>query len=415
MFHPLSLALGLRYLRAKRDSGFVSFISAISIIGITLGIMALIVVLSVMNGFQTEVRDRMLGNAAHGTLFAADGGLDNWPEVVNLALGNPEVLGAAPFVESQVMFMSAGAVQGGLLRGIDVDLEPSVTNISEQIVEGDINQLKEARFQVVIGRALADALGLAIGDKLTVVAPEANVNVLGVTPRNKRFTIAAIFESGMYSFDMGVVLTAQKDAAILVHLGENVTGVRLKLADVMRAYPVVQEVIGRSEGTLYGTDWTRQNSNYFKAVQTERTIMFIILTMIVAVAAFNIVSTLVMVVNDKQSDIAIIRTIGGSKSLVLKVFLVQGAVIGILGTLVGVILGTIMALNVTEIVQFVEQASGSHIFDPTVYQISEIPSRLLWTDVGVVALTGFGLTLLATLYPAWSASRTNPAEALRYE
>ncbi len=415
MFQPLSLALGMRFVRAKRDNAFISFISATSVVGIALGMTALITIMSVMNGFQQEVRTRLLGMTAHATVTGVDGSVQAWEALIGGALSHPEVLGAAPYIDGQAMLSTGLEVSGALVRGIEPGLEASVADTAAQMVEGSLDALQPKSFSLAIGRGLATTLGVGVGDKVTVLIPQASVTPIGVVPRNKRFTVGGIFEAGMYEFDHGMVLMHFEDASLLWRRAGSASGVRLKLADLDRAPEIGREVGAQLGQEFWVSDWTQLHSNYFKAVRTEKRVMFVILALIIAVAAFNIVSTLVMVVNEKRSDIAILRTIGASPLLIMRVFLVQGSLIGFAGTVVGAVCGVALALNVTTVVPWIEQLFGANFLDPSVYLISEIPSLLLWSDVASVVLMSLGLSVLATLYPSWRASRTEPAEALRYD
>lgn len=415
MFLPFELFIGLRYTRAKRRNHFISFISGISILGISLGIIALVVVLSVMNGFHKEVRERILGMASHASVTSVRGPLEEWQEAMSLARANPEVLGTAPFTESQAMLVFGNAVQGAVVRGIDPGLEPGVSDVGDQMVEGTLDDLAAGEYRIVLGRELANLLGATVGDKVTVVTPQANITPVGTMPRLKRFTVSGIFEVGMGDYDRGVALVHMKDGAKLSDLGEGVTGVRLRLVDLYDAPRVSRELAGALPGTYYVTDWTDQHRNFFRALQTEKRMMGIILFLIVLVAVFNIVSTMVMVVTEKQADIAILRTLGASSSSIMKIFVVQGATIGGLGLAIGVGVGVLLALNVEAIVASIESLFGIQFIDPNLYYISQLPSDLQWGDVLVVGGGAFLATLVATLYPAWRASRIHPAEALRYE
>ena len=415
MFLPFELFIGLRYTRAKRRNHFISFISGISILGISLGIIALVVVLSVMNGFHKEVRERILGMASHASVTSVRGPLEEWQEAMSLARANPEVLGTAPFTESQAMLVFGNAVQGAVVRGIDPGLEPGVSDVGDQMVEGTLDDLAAGEYRIVLGRELANLLGATVGDKVTVVTPQANITPVGTMPRLKRFTVSGIFEVGMGDYDRGVALVHMKDGAKLSDLGEGVTGVRLRLVDLYDAPRVSRELAGALPGTYYVTDWTDQHRNFFRALQTEKRMMGIILFLIVLVAVFNIVSTMVMVVTEKQADIAILRTLGASSSSIMKIFVVQGATIGGLGLAIGVGVGVLLALNVEAIVASIESLFGIQFIDPNLYYISQLPSDLQWGDVVMVAGGALVATLVAALYPAWRASRVHPAEALRYE
>jgi lipoprotein-releasing system permease protein len=415
MFTPWQLYLGLRYTKARRRNNFISFISAVSMLGITLGIIALVVVLSVMNGFHKEVRERILGMASHATLSAVEGGLSNWQQAMQNAAANPHVIGSAPFVEIQGMLVNGANVSGALLRGVNPALEPNVSDVGEHLLHGKLTDLKSGDFGILLGRELALILGVELYDKVTVVTPELQVTPAGLLPRLKRFTVIGIFSVGMSEYDRSMALLHIKDAAKLIRLGNDVTGVRLKLDDMWLAPEVARDLALSLGGYYRISDWTQEHRNFFRAVQTEKRMMSIILFLIVAVAAFNIVSALVMVVTDKHSDIAILRTLGASSGSIMSVFVIQGTIIGLLGSSLGAILGVIMALNVESVVAGIETMLHIKFLDPSIYYISNLPSDLHWEDVWLVSSGAFFLSLLATLYPAWSAAKVDPAEALRYE
>jgi lipoprotein-releasing system permease protein len=415
MYRPVALFVGLRYTRAKRRNHFISFISFTSMLGIMLGIVALIAVLSVMNGFHKEVRERILGMASHAIIAGKDGRLENWAKVAEAAATHPHVVGIAPYVEVQGMLVNGQNVSGAVLRGILPGEETKVAEITSALKEGHLDDLMPGGFNIILGRELATVLGAKVGDRVTVVTPEVAVTPTGILPRFKRFMVSGIFEVGMGEFDRGVALLHLQDAALLLRLGEAVSGVRLKLDDLYRAPEVAREIAGSLPGYYRVRDWTQQHRNFFSALQTEKRMMGLILFLIVAVAAFNIVSTLVMVVTDKQSDIAILRTLGASPASIMAIFIVQGSTIGLIGTLLGIAGGVALALNIETIVAAVERAFDIHFLDPNIYYISRLPSDLRWDDVGLIGIVAFALTLLATLYPAWRAARTQPAEALRYE
>lgn len=416
MFQPFQLFVGLRYTRAKRRNHFISFISMISILGIALGVTALITVTSVMNGFEKEMRDRIVGAASHATVMAFSNSLTDWQSVSEKVRQNPSVVGAAPYVEGQVMLVYDGRSTGSLIRGILPEAEPEVSELADSMQRGTVlaDALLPGEYGVLLGYDLAAFLGVIEGDKITVITPEASVTPMGFVPRMKRFTVTGIFQFGMYQFDRNLAVMHARDSGKLLKLGDGFSGVRLKLADTSAAPSVarqLREVLGYD---YYVSDWTQQNSNYFLAVKMEKTMMFIILSMIVAVAAFNIVSTLVMMVQDKQGDIAILRTQGASPGSIMSIFLVQGTLIGVLGTVAGVVGGVLLASNIDVVVPFIEQFTGP-VLDPEVYYIDKMPSDLRQMDVIKIALVAFLLSVLATLYPAWRASRTEPAEALAYE
>jgi len=415
MFRPFPLFVGLRYTRAKRRNHFISFISLISVLGIVLGVTALITVLSVMNGFQTELRNRILGMTAHVTVTNYGEPLRGWEKVASLASQNREVVGAAPYIQKEGMLIEGGRVNGVVVQGILPSREGQVSLVGRRMVAGKLANLKPGGFGIVLGRDLARSLGVKMGDKVTLITPTANVSLLGAMPRLRRFTVVGLFQVGMYEYDSGMALIDLQDAQHLFRMDNGVTGVRLKLKDMFRAPQVSAELRQRIPGFYLVTDWTQQHANFFKAIRTEKTVMFIILLLIVAVAAFNIVSTLVMVVTDKEADIAILRTLGATPRTIMAVFMVQGTLIGFFGTLLGVICGVLLSLNVETIVPAIERTFGVHFLPASVYYISELPSRLEWSDVLHIGVIAFVLSVLATIYPAWRASRTQPAEALRYE
>ncbi|MBI5462512.1 MAG: lipoprotein-releasing ABC transporter permease subunit [Gammaproteobacteria bacterium] len=415
MFRPYPLYIGLRYTRAKRRNHFISFISAISMLGIALGVTALITVLSVMNGFEQELRTRILGMAAHMQVMGYAGGLADWRTIAKIADANPDVIGSAPYVEAETMLSLGNRVSGTILRGVLPEVEPAVSDVAKHMKAGQLTDLKPGEYGIVLGSELANMIGAQVGDKITVVSPQASITPVGTLPRLRRFTVVGLFEVGMYEYDRGVALVHVDDAAKLLQLGDRVSGVRLKLADMFNVQAVTQALTETLPAETRVTDWTRQHANFFRAVQTEKRVMFVILALIVAVAAFNIVSTLVMVVTDKQADIAILRTLGATPGSIMMVFIVQGTIIGAIGTLLGMVGGVALALNVETIVPAIEQLFGVHFLSPDVYYISKLPSQLEWTDVTRITGVAFLLSMLATLYPAWRASRTQPAEALRYE
>ncbi len=411
------LLLGLRYVRARRrrtGGGFVSFISFVSMAGIALGVAALIVVLSVMNGFQRELRTRILGVASHVQINAYEGELQDWQKYADIARKQPEVRAAAPFVQAQAMFAMDSNVRGAIVRGIDPALEDAVADFAKFMKAGQLGDLKPGEFGVILGSDLARALGVLPGDKVTLIAPQGLVTPAAVLPRVKQFRVVGIFEAGMYEYDAGLALLNIQDAQRLFQLGEGVSGVRLKLSELFDA-PAVARKLAPQMPEAYVADWTLSHANFFRAVQIEKNVMFIILLLIVAVAAFNIVSALVMAVQDKRADIAILRTLGASPRSIMRIFVVQGALMGIIGLGLGVGVGVLLALNIDTVVPFIERTFHFQILARDVYQISSLPSELLWSDVLSVVSVCLLLSLVATLYPSWRASRINPAEALRYE
>lgn len=415
---PFEIRIGLRYTRAgrraRRRNAFISFISAISMGGIALGVAALIIVLSVMNGFQKEVRDRMLSVLAHVEVFSYDGTLTDWQRVAQQARAHPAVVAAAPYVSAQAMFTAGETVRGALVRGIDPQLEPSVSDVTARLQGGRLDDLVDGEFGVVLGLELARALGVAVGDRVTLIAPQGNVTPAGVVPRLRQFRVVATFESGHFEFDSTLALIHIGDAQRLFRL-DGPVGVRLRLTDMHDAPRVAAQLAGMLEPGLLVRDWSRQNRTWFAAVQTEKRMMFIILTLIVAVAAFNLVSTLVMTVTEKQSDIAILRTLGASPASVMAVFIVQGALIGVIGTALGVGGGLALANNLDVIVPLIERAFGMQFLPKDIYFISTLPSDPRASDVVPITVISLLLALAATLYPSWRASRLRPAEALRYD
>ena len=415
MFRPYELFVGLRYTHTKRRTHFISFISFTSMLGIALGVTALITVLSVMNGFETELRDRILGMASHATVTTLDGSLGDWRGVSSMVEGEPHVLASAPFVSGESMLSNGKLVSGAQIRGVLPETEGRVSDVVAHIRGGDIGLLREGEYGIILGSELAAALGVGAGDAITVVSPQITIAPTGILPRLRRFTVVATFEVGMFEYDRGVALIHMRDAAKLFRLDDAVSGLRLKLDDVFDAPLVAWQLASRLPGEYRVEDWTRKHANFFRAIKTEKRVMFIILTLIVAVAAFNIVSTLIMVVTDKRSDIAILRTLGATPRSIMGIFIIQGVVIGVLGTALGVAGGVGLALNVETIVPAIEQLFQVQFLAADVYYISEVPSELHWRDVWIMASVALVLSLLATLYPAWRAARTHPAEALRYE
>jgi lipoprotein-releasing system permease protein len=411
--------IGLRYTRAKKRTGgrnpFISVISLISLVGLALGVAALIVVLSVMNGFQKELRTRILSVASHIEVSGAGGELADWPHVVQQVLREPRILGVAPFVQEQGMLAFDQQVRGVGVRGIIPEAEEKVADFKRHMKAGRLDDLKPGEFGIVLGSEVARALNVYTGDKVTLIAPQGLVTPAAVLPRLKQFRVVGIFEVGMFEFDSGLALIHLEDAQKLYRLGDNVSGVRLKVDDLFAAPRIARQLLVTLDADAYVTDWTRSHANFFRAVAIEKNMMFLILLLIVAVAAFNIVSTLVMAVTDKQADIAILRTLGASPRSIMQVFIVQGALIGVVGLLAGVGGGVALALNIDVVVPAIEHALGIQFLAKDVYYISELPSDLQWGDVGVISGVSFVLTLLATLYPSWRAARVNPAEALRYE
>jgi lipoprotein-releasing system permease protein len=412
---PFELFIGLRYTRAKRRNHFISFISLMSVLGIAVGVTALIVVLSVMNGFQKEVRARILGITPHLQISSYDGPLTDWAPLLKIISRNQDVTAAAPYVSGQGMLSLDDSVQGVMVRGILPEAEDRLTGLSSKMKTGSLGSLRPNQFGIVLGTDLARALGAHLGDKVLLITPQGQITPAGMLPRLKQFTVVGIFEIGMSPYDNALALIDMSDAQKLFRLDDAVTGISAHLKDLDNAPAVATALERQLPHDVAVNDWTKQNANYFAAVQMEKRVMFIILSAIVLVAAFNIVSTLVMVVTDKQADIAILRTQGASPLSIMKIFMVQGVVIGLAGTLLGVALGVVISLNIETIVPFIEHTFHVQFFSKEVYYISELPSDLREGDVLTVAYFSFLLSLLATLYPSWRASKIQPAEALRYE
>lgn len=407
--------IGRRYVRSRSSNGFISLISAISMLGIAIAVAVLIVVLSVVNGFERELKDRLLAMSGHATIEKPEGGLTEWQVWANIAEQQPDVAAAAPFVNGQGLLVYGHQLSGAEFRGIVPALEARVSGVDDTIVEGDIASLVPGSFNIVLGIELANKLQASMGDKVTLTLAEGIVTPAGVMPRSRRFTVTGIYRVGMYEFDRRLAFVNLSDAQKLFRMADNVSGIRLAVTDIFDAPQIVRRAAIDGGGGVLVNDWTRKNVNFFRSIQITKSILFIILLMVVAVAAFNIVSTLVMVVRDKQSDIAILRTIGATPSDILKVFITQGTVIGVTGTLAGLILGTLLSLNLEGIVQFMEASFGIKFLAADVYFISDLPADLRVKDVVQISAIAMVLALLSTLYPAWRGARTLPAEALRYE
>jgi len=414
---PYEWQVGLRYTRAGKRSGrssFISFISLISVAGIALGVAALIIVLSVMNGFQKQVTDRMLSVLAHIEVFDASGSLPDWRASAKEAMRNPAVLGAAPFVETQGLLVRDGVMRPSIVRGVLPGEEDKVSTVARQVRAGSFDALKPGQFNIVLGYALARALGVGLGDKVTMVLAQGQVTPAGMVPRTRSFTVAGIFEAGHFDFDAALSFIHVEDAQRLERLTAP-SGLRLRIANMREAPEVAEQLKGQMTGDLVVRDWPKLNANWYAAVQTEKKMMFIILTLIIAVAAFNLVSSLVMTVTEKQADIAILRTLGASPSSIMKIFMVQGGIVGVLGTLAGVGMGVAVSLNIDVIVPFIERLLGVEFLSKDIYLISTVPSDLHGPDVAIIGVISVLLAFAATLYPSWAASRVKPAEALRYE
>ncbi|SDT99887.1 lipoprotein-releasing ABC transporter permease subunit [Halopseudomonas salegens] len=414
MFRPLPFFIGLRYTRAKRRNHFISFISLISMLGLTLGVMVMILVLSVMNGFDRELRTRILGMVPHATINGYDP-IEDWQQLSERVQEHPRVIGAAPFIQLQGMLTHDGNVAPVLVNGIIPESESDVSIIDQHMQAGSLDALEDGGFGIVVGELVARRFGVGVGDRLTFVLPEASVTPAGVFPRLKRFEIKGIFKVGA-ELDGSLGLIHAHDAARLKRwLPGQMQGLRIQLDDLFLAPQVSWDLTGQLPGDYYAQDWTRTHGNLFAAIRMEKTMISLLLVLIVAVAAFNIISTLVMVVTDKKADIAILRTLGASPLKIMGIFMVQGSVIGVIGTVAGCILGVLAALNVSGLVALLERLFGVQFLSSDVYFISYLPSQLIWSDVVTICTTALGLSFLATLYPAWRASRTDPAEALRYD
>lgn len=407
--------IGSRYVRSRSNNSFVSLISAISILGIAIAVTVLIVVLSVVNGFERELKDRLLSMTAHANIEDVDGRLADWRQLMELAVSNPRVSAAAPYVDGQGLLIYGEQLSGVELRGIDPVMENDVSGVGSVMQQGELADLAPGRFNIVIGVELADALQAGVGDKVTVTLAEGMVTPAGVVPRTKRFTVSGIYRVGMYEFDRRLAFINYEDAQRLYRKKGVVSGVRLAVTELFEAPAIVREVALEHGVLVLVSDWTRRHVNFFRSIQITKSILFVILLLVVAVAAFNIVSTLVMVVKDKQTDIAILRTIGASPSSILRIFVTQGTVIGVVGTLAGVLTGVLVALNLESIVGFFESALGIKFLAADVYFISDLPSELRASDVLRIGGIALALALVSTIYPAWVAARTAPAEALRYD
>ena len=415
MFKPLEIFIGLRYTRTKQRSGFISFISMTSMLGVALGVMALITVLSVMNGFEAQLREKILGMASHVTITEYHNAMHDWRKLGDGLSQAEGVVGWAPFVKAEVMLSANQRVSGSLLRGILPEQEGAVSDIADKMLDGHLELLEPKGFGIILGSELARYLRVSVGDRVTVITPQVTPTPAGILPRLRRFTVIGLFEVGMYEYDRNLALIHLNDGSKLLRLNDGVSGVRVKLADMFRAPYVTREIAAVLTPNYSISNWTMEHSNFFKAIKTEKRVMFIILMLIVAVAAFNIVSTLVMVVTDKRSEIAILRTLGLTPRAVMGVFMVQGTLIGLIGTIFGVLAGVTLALNVETIVPAIERFFQVQFLPAEIYYISDLPSKLVWSDVTTIATYSFLLSFISTIYPAWQASRVNPAEALRYE
>lgn len=409
------LLIGRRYLRTGRGNRFISFISVISMVGVAIGVAVLIVVLSVMNGFEQELRGRILSLTAHATISGFDGSIPDWATVAASARENPQIAEAAPYIEDQVLLMARDASSGALVTGVLPEEQRKVAAIGERMKSGSFDALAAGEYGMVLGEELAHALDVELGDRVVVATPQPIVTPAGVMPRMRSFRIVGTFASGMYEYDRNFAYIHMADAARLYRMGEEVTGLRLKLRDMFTAPRVVRDLAVSLGGGYYIDDWTRKHANFFRAIQLTKSVLFFILLLLVAVAAFNIISTLVMVVKDKQSDIAILRTIGATPRSILAIFITQGTAIGLIGTLFGVALGIAVAVNLESLVHGLEALLGTRFMDAKVYFMSDLPATVQWGDVLKISITAFGLCCLSTLYPSWRAARTQPAQALRHD
>ena len=415
MFHPLAWSIGLRYTRSRRRQYFISFISTFSVLGIALGVIALITVLSVMNGFHQEIRERILGMASHGDIQTWNGHLTDWSAVQAQVQQHARVQAVAPYIQTQAMLTQQRHVTGALVRGIVPSQETTVVDIAHYMQVGSLDQLQAGQYRIILGAELARTLGANIGDKITVLVPQTTTTIASSRPRMKRFTLVGLFAVGMSEYDSGIALVHQADAARLLRMGEQVSGVRVRLDDVWEA-PVVTQALREQLGSAYRVlNWTDYHRNFFAALKMEKRMLGLLLFLIVLIGAFTIVTTLVMMVIDKRSDIAILKTLGASPGLVMRIFIVQGATLGAIGTLLGTGLGLLLATHVESVVATIEQWFGIHFIDPGVYYISYLPSKVQVGDVVLVTVGAFLMSLGMTLYPAWHAYRTEPAAALRYE
>lgn len=413
MFKPIPVAIGLRYLRAKRRNGFISFISLASILGIAIGVAALITTLAVMSGFQREIRDRMLEMAAHATISADGDVMENWRQAIAEARKDPRVAGAAPYIETQALLTGARK-QPAIVRGVDPVAEDQVSVLSRKMVQGKLSDLKPGSFNIILGRELALWLGVGVGDKV-IVLTDIRATPMGAMQQLKRYTVSGLFEAGYQEYDKGLAVVNLQDAQRVLRMGDGVTGVRLRLHDMDKAWEVARDLALRLKGPYRVSDWTSDNANMFRALKLEKTMMAILLSLIIAMGAFNLVSSQVMLVTDKQADIAILRTLGLTPRGVMQVFMVQGSMIGIFGTVLGVVGGIVLTLNLEHILRAIERVLGVQLMPEDVYYITGLPTQLETSDVVIISIVALVMAFLATIYPAWRASRTAPAEALRYE
>jgi lipoprotein-releasing system permease protein len=415
MFQSYVWIIGGRHLRSTHRRGFVSFVALISVLGLMLGVATLIVVLSALNGFERELRTRILSVTSHATIYGPGGVLTNWAEVQRVAIGVPHVTAAVPYIEAEALFMLDKRVTGAMVRGVLPDEERKATGLAQRITQGSLEDLRAKEYGIILGSALARELNAQLGSMIVLIAPQGTATPTGVVPRMRRFTVVGIFDSGMYEFDRGLALTHMADAALLYKMGDTVSGIRLAVDDPFLAWRTVNAVGFRLNGTYFGSDWRRNHENFFRAIELTKSMLFMIVVVIVGVAAFNIVSTLVMIVKEKQTDIAILRTLGAAPRNILAIFSIQGVMIGLSGTLLGAGLGILVSHRLEVLVQWLERVLRMKLIDARVYKMSELPAYVEWTDVIQVCLVAFALCTLATIYPAWRASRIAPAEALRHD
>ena len=415
MFQPIEAFIGLRYTRARRQSHFVSFISFASMLGIALGVMVLIVVLSVMNGFESAMRDRILGMLSHVTVSETDAQIENWQQRRELMLQREHVIAVAPFIERQVMLNASGKVQGTLLEGVLPEYEEKLSTVGQKMVKGSFLDLVAGKNNIILGIKLAEDLNVDVGDSVVLLTPNADSLTSGELPMLREFIVVGMFKVDLLQYDKTTAYVHMQDAASLFEMDQQVTGLRVQLDDLYKSVEVSEDIAATTAGNVWVSDWTKQNTTFFKAIQLQKTMMFFILGMIIAVAAFNLVSTLVMVVTDKEADIAIFRTLGLTPMSVMKVFMVQGTLIGLIGVALGVLLGILLAANIGTILPWLESLLDTRFISADVYGISEIESSVKWFDIMVIAVSALILSMLATIYPAWKASKLHPAEALRYE
>lgn len=414
MFKPIPVAIGLRYLRAKRRNGFISFISLASILGIALGVAALITTLAVMTGFQREIRDRMLAMAAHATVSAYGEPMPDWRQAIQVAIADPRVAGAAPYVEKEAL-LAGVRNQPAFVRGVVPSEESKVSILEDKMVKGELSSLTPGSFNIVLGKELALWLGVDVGDDLVMTLADFRSSPVGALPKLKRFTVSGLFQVGYNEYDRGMAFVSMDDMQRVLRIGDGVTGIRLRLHDMNLAWDVARDLALDLGGPYQVSDWTTENANMFRALKMEKTLMAILLSLIIAMGAFNLVSSQVMLVTDKQADIAILRTLGLSPARVMQVFVVQGSLIGVIGTVIGVIGGIVLTLNLENILFVVERTFGVKLLPEDVYYITGLPTDLKSSDVVAIAVVALSMALIATIYPAWRAARTQPAEALRYE